>query len=304
MARMKGSALTREVVAEPEDRRSAYLAPALEKGLDVLELLAGVPEGLTQSQIAQRFNRSLQEVYRMVVSLERRGYITRWPQGDVFRLTMKLYDLALTFPPIARLTDAAPPIMRRLSLDVEQAILLSVIDGASIRSIVHIDSPAPIGFRVRLGAARPVARTASGRVLLAFQPSATQTWTFEAMAQSGVAAAELKRVRRRVEAIAASGYEFVSGETFEGITDVSFPILGRSDEVLAALTMPFLRSVADKVAIERAAAIQFEAALELSSYFGGTLRAPRFPLSDPLASISSTSRISSTSMRTPNAQTL
>jgi DNA-binding IclR family transcriptional regulator len=287
MAGMKRISSARDAVAKPERRRSAYLAPALEKGLDVLELLAGVPEGLTQSQIAQRFNRSLQEVYRMVVSLERRGYIARGPQGDVFRLTMKLYDLALTFPPIAKLTEAAPPIMRRLSLDVEQSILLSVIDGASIRSIVHIDSPAPIGFRVRLGAARPVARTASGRVLLAFQPPITQKWTFEAMAQSGVAADELERVKERIEAIALSGYEFVSAETFEGITDVSFPILGHNGEVLAALTMPFLKSVADKVAIERAAQIQFAAARELSALLGGALRPPRLPISDPLARLSS-----------------
>ena len=279
---VKQNVSRREQVTKPEARRSTYLAPALEKGLDVLELLAGAPQGLTQSQMAQRFNRSLQEVYRMVVSLERRGYITRWPEGDVFRLTMKLYDLALTFPPVAKLTDAAPPIMRRLSLEVEQSILLSVIDGTAIRSIAHIDSPAPIGFRVRLGAARPVARTASGRVLLAFQPSATRKWIFEAIAQNGIAAAELKRVRRRVDAIAHAGYEFISGETFEGITDISFPILGRKAEVLAALTMPFLRSVADKVDIQRAAAAQFEAAAELSSIFGGALRPPRSPLSDPL----------------------
>jgi DNA-binding IclR family transcriptional regulator len=283
MVRVKKSASARGIVAEAEDRRSAYLAPALEKGLDVLELLAGVPEGLTQSQIAQRFDRSLQEVYRMVVSLERRGYISRWPPGDAFRLTMKLYDLALTFPPIAKLTDAAPPIMRRLSLAVEQSVLLSVMDGISIRAIAHVDSPAPIGFRVRLGAARPVAGTASGRMLLAFQPPAAQKWTFEAMAESGVPAAELKRVKRRVDAVALSGYEFVSGETFEGITDVSFPILGPKGEALAALTMPFLKSVADKVTIERAAAVQYEAAVELSSHFGGVLQAPRFPLSDPLA---------------------
>jgi DNA-binding IclR family transcriptional regulator len=287
MPRVKSSDLVRDEVPESDGRPSAYLAPALEKGLDVLELLAAVPEGLTQSQIAQRLNRSLQESYRMVVSLERRGYITRWPQGDTFRLTMKLYDLALTFPPIAKLTDAAPPIMRRLSLHVEQSILLSVIDGISIRAIVHIDSPAPIGFRVRLGAARPVAGTASGRVLLAFQPPASQKWTFDAMTESGMTASELKRVKRRVEAVAKSGYEFVSGETFEGITDVSFPILGRRGEILAALTMPFLKSVTDKVAIEPAATLQFEAAAELSALFGGALRPPRRPLSDPLARMSS-----------------
>ena len=286
MPRLKNGVAPPQDAGESEDRRSPYLAPALEKGLDVLELLAGVPEGLTPSQIAQRFNRSLQEVYRMVVSLERRGYISRGPQGDSLRLTMKLYDLAVSFPPIAKLTDAAAPIMRRLSLAVDQSILLSVIEGASIRAIVHVDSPAPIGFRVRVGAKRPVAGTASGRVLLAFQPAAAQKWAFEAIAESGLSAVELRRLKRRVGAVAASGYEFVSGETFAGITDVSFPILDRKGEALAALTMPFLKSVADKVAIDRAAAIQFEAAVELSSLFGGALQRPRLPLSDPLSSTS------------------
>ena len=264
-------------------RQSAYSAPALEKGLDVLELLTGIPEGLTQSQIAQRLSRSLQEVYRMVVSLERRGYIRRWPPGDAFRLSMKLYDMALAFPPIAMLTNAAAPIMHRLSLSAQQATLLSVIDGASIRAIANVDSPAPLGFRVRLGTTSPVARTASGRVLLAFLSPSMQAWTFAAMAASGIPMAELKRVRKRVEAVAEGGYEFVSGETFDGITDVSFPIVDKKGEALAALTMPFLKSVADRVSIERAAAIQFEAATELSAIVGGTLRAPRFPLADPLA---------------------
>lgn len=263
--------------------QSAYSAPALEKGLDVIELLAGMPGGLTQSQIAQSLNRSLQEVYRMVVSLERRGYIRRSPPSDAYRLTMKIYDMAMSQPPIAMLTDAALPIMRRLSLDAQQSMLLSVIDGAFIRAIIHVDSPAPLGFRVRLGTSSPVARTASGRVLLAFQPPAMQAWTFEAMAASGIPAAELERVKERVEAIVEAGYEFVSGETFDGITDVSFPILNGKGEAVAALTMPFLKSVADKVPIDRAAAIQFEAAVKLSETVGGTLRAPRLPLTDPLA---------------------
>ena len=274
---------TRLVRPVTAPRPAQYAAPALEKGLDVLELLTGVPDGLTQSQIAEHLNRSLQEVYRMVVSLERRGYICRSPPGDAFRLTMKLYDMAVAYPPIAMLTAAAVPIMQRLSLNAQQAMLLSVIDGTSIRAIANVDSPAPLGFRVRLGTASPVARTASGRVLLAFQSPPMRAWTFEAMAEGGIALAELKRLKKRVEAVARSGYEFVSGETFDGITDVSFPILDRKGEALAALTMPFLKSVADKVSIERAAAFQFEAAVELCAVAGGTLHPPHFPLVDPLA---------------------
>ena len=44
---------------------SAYSAPALEKGLDILELLAGSSPGLTQNQIAARLGRSPSELFRM-----------------------------------------------------------------------------------------------------------------------------------------------------------------------------------------------------------------------------------------------
>ena len=54
-----------------------YTAPALEKGLDVLELLASVSEALTHSEIARRLGRSVSEVFRMLVCLEERGYISR-----------------------------------------------------------------------------------------------------------------------------------------------------------------------------------------------------------------------------------
>lgn len=264
------------------ESQTAYLAPALEKGLDVLELLARQSEGLTQSQIAQQLSRSLQEVYRMVVSLERRGYIRRGPQDEAFRLSMKLYDLALAFPPIEMLTRAANPILLRLASETQQSILLTVLEGAFIRTVAYADSPSPLGFRVRLGTASPAEHTASGRVILAFQTPAVRKWNFDALAANGIDREELRRVRRRVEAIAALHYELIAGENIAGITDVSFPILNSQGEAMAALTMPFLQSVRERVPIQQAAASQFRAACELSGILGGAPPPPEFPLSDPL----------------------
>ena len=49
---------------DSEDER--YRAPALDKGLDILELLAGVDGGLTQAEIAKKLDRSPNEFYRML----------------------------------------------------------------------------------------------------------------------------------------------------------------------------------------------------------------------------------------------
>lgn len=267
--------------AEPVRPAAAYRAPALEKGLDVLELLAGTGEGLGHSAIAQRLGRSLQEVYRVVMSLERRGYIVRRPPDDSFRLSLKLYDLAHAHPPLQRLSIVADPVLRRLALAADQALLLSVLDGVSIRPISHIDSPAPIGFRVRLGTPRPVAGTASGRVLLAFQEPPLQRWVLDALAASGMPAGALARLEARLAAVRSCGYERIAGETLKGITDLSFPLLDGKGVALAAVTMPFLESVADKVSIDEAGIMLWHAAAEIAATLGGSLPRPRFPLADP-----------------------
>ena len=62
------------MTTEDPDR---YRAPALDKGLDILELLAGLDGGLTQAEIAKLLGRTPNEFYRMLDRLVRRGYVTR-----------------------------------------------------------------------------------------------------------------------------------------------------------------------------------------------------------------------------------
>ncbi|MBB3931334.1 DNA-binding IclR family transcriptional regulator [Kaistia hirudinis] len=257
--------------------KPAYSAPALEKGLDVLELLATLSEGVTPSQIAQRLGRSLQEVYRVVMALERRGYIRRAFGEESLVLSTKLHDLAYAYPPMRRLVDAAQPVMIRLAVEANQAVHLATLDGLMIRVIAQVDSPAPLGFRLRIGTQNPAARTASGRLLIAYQRPAVQDWVYAAIREAGGEAA-LAKLKARVEAVHAHGYEIIEGEQLKGITDVSFPVLDAEGYAPAVLTMPFLSTAAETVPIADASRLLFEAAERLGADLGGRLDPPRFPL--------------------------
>src|SRR5215472_10472639 len=57
--------------------KMSYAAPALEKGLDILELLGRQRDGLTKSQLARSLDRSASEIFRMLVCLEQRGYVAQ-----------------------------------------------------------------------------------------------------------------------------------------------------------------------------------------------------------------------------------
>ena len=71
-----------------------YTAPALEKGLDILEHLSQSESGLTQAEIARVLGRSVSEIFRMLVVLQERGYITFDAGSDRYVLTTLLFEIA------------------------------------------------------------------------------------------------------------------------------------------------------------------------------------------------------------------
>ena len=77
---------------EGEDGRR-YKAPALEKGLDILELLATTSTPMTLTQIVNQLDRSHGELFRMVQVLEFRGYIEQEGPSEGYVLTDKLFSL-------------------------------------------------------------------------------------------------------------------------------------------------------------------------------------------------------------------
>ena len=63
--------------APAADESRSYSAPALEKGLDILEMLCRSEQPLSQKDIAKRLGRSVGEIYRMMSCLVNRNYVSR-----------------------------------------------------------------------------------------------------------------------------------------------------------------------------------------------------------------------------------
>jgi DNA-binding IclR family transcriptional regulator len=236
------------------DAAVAYTAPALEKGLDILELLAGAGESLSQTAIAQRLERSATELFRMLAVLERRGYVARHGDGG-YRLTLRLFELAHQHPPLKRLLTVALPAMQELAATTRQSNHLVIHFARRILVVAQVDSPEPMGFAVRLGAHFPFRPDrASSRVLSAFQPEAMQRELVAELLANGSRARSAAAVRKELAAIASQGFYMAPSDTTEGVTDLCAPIFDHSEGAVAALTVPYLRQ--RDVAVSVAAARQ------------------------------------------------
>ncbi|GAC16472.1 IclR family transcriptional regulator [Aliiglaciecola lipolytica] len=230
--------MTKSATQEATAKRKTYSAPALEKGLDILELLAGEADGLNISEITQRLNRSVGELFRMLVVLQQRGYVSLENGSDRYRLTLKIFGLAHRFPPVKRLTSISAPILQRLSYDIEQSCHLVIYYEGRGHVVVQQDSPSARVFSVRLGAEAPLLNTCSGHLLLSFADQNTRKQMLTRIPSQHHTDDEfdLEKVLAKVQ---SQGFESIQSAQAQGIQDVGYPVFDYRDQVIAALVVPF-----------------------------------------------------------------
>lgn len=231
-----------DTVATSADDR--YRAPALDKGLDILELLATQPHGLTRAEIVKEMDRSASEIYRMLERLVARQYVMRNPSGDRYALSLKLFALAHMHPPLSRLINQALPIMDDFTRKAEQSCHMGVYDRGNVLISAQINSPSGWSFAVQRGARVGLLDTASGHLLLAY---ADEGRFNRMLAEHTPLDGEVPITEEALAAILASvrrqGYvERESAQTL-GVVDISFPILGPDNTALATLTCPYIRRI-------------------------------------------------------------
>ncbi|QKD05067.1 IclR family transcriptional regulator [Mesorhizobium loti] len=222
---------------DSEDER--YRAPALDKGLDILELLAGVDGGLTQAEIAKKLDRSPNEFYRMLDRLVRRGYVTRL-DGDRYSLTLKLFGLAQLHAPVRRLVSYATPLMRELAETSQQANQLVVFDRGSAVVIAQQEAPDYWGISIRVGSHISLFDTGSGHVLLAFRSQEERQMMISEYVRSTDKTPQSAEFFTRLDQIRDRGYEMMASMQTAGVFNLSAPVRSSDGKAIAALSIPYI----------------------------------------------------------------
>lgn len=249
-----------EAKSTPERRNSNV--PSVEKALDVLELLANSKDGLTIQTMTIELNRTMGELYRIVVYLAERNYIVRDRSNDRYMLTMRLFELAHRQNPTNRLIKATLPYLERVSFRTEQSCHLAILQGSSVLVLASEPSPRHAGYAVRTGAVIPTKNTSSGLVVLAHLPKDERSRLL-----SGYSQLEREQFDSRIEQIRKVGYEERNSSLVHGIKNISVPIFDQTG-VIAALTMGFIGQVDQRTSPEGARNELMAAASDISTELG------------------------------------
>ena len=220
-------------------KRKEYSAPALEKGLDIVEALAKEPEGLSSAEISSRLGRPMGQLFRMLVVLQQRGYVSYQADSERYELTLKLFEIAHGLGPVKQLNLVAAPLMKQLSKEIGQSCHLVVYYAGKGHIVVQQNAPSARVLSVRLGAEAPLFDSCSGHILLAFAEAADRDEMLEAVPSSHrmPSAQALSKI---VERVRADGSECIPSAQIQGVQDIGYPVFDYAGRVAAALVVPFL----------------------------------------------------------------
>jgi DNA-binding IclR family transcriptional regulator len=250
-------------MVDPNTRR--YSAPALEKGLDIIELLSDASTSLTMTEIGSRLGRSKSQIFRNLRILEERGYIALRNGGDQFSLTNKLFQMGLRGPPAANLIETAYPVMTEVSRALDQSIHLGIASREQMVVVARVENPGDVVLTVPVSHRRVLSESASGRVLLAFQAAPIRTAWLKLVATASKERFEAAALEARLAAIREQGYELSASAGVQGVTDISFPLFDSGGNAIAAMTTPLITRLTRPIDAREAVAVLRDAAERINS---------------------------------------
>ncbi|WP_442678055.1 IclR family transcriptional regulator [Sphingomonas sp. ASY06-1R] len=223
--------------------KGTYAAPAIEKAFEILEALATRPEGALISEIATQLNRSVGELFRIIVVLEQLGYLRKSLTSDRYTVAYKLLDLAYRATPAQDLIRAALPEMQILALEAGQSCHLVVPSGGRGLVIAREEQPGTRGFALKVGAQIDIINSCSGQVILTFSNIQRAERIVRAAEEERNIKVDRSWLSDRIAVIRRLGYDSRKSPITYGVTDISFPVFGFDRNVVAALTVPFLELI-------------------------------------------------------------
>jgi IclR family transcriptional regulator, pca regulon regulatory protein len=212
----------------PEDKDYVQ---SLERGLSVLLAFADRRPLLTLAQLAQVTGLSRPTVRRLVLTLERLGYVRA--EGRAFALTPHVLALGHAFTSSLNLTEAAHDPMISATAVVGHTCSLLVLDGDDAVFLYRI--PPRGGMPLLTSSRMPAFATAAGRVLLSGQRDVALPGPFPQLTPSTVTDPE--RLREIIADVRERGWALVDQEYEEGVRSFSAPVRDSAGRVVAALGM-------------------------------------------------------------------
>ena len=243
------------------------LLQSVDRALTILELLSKGPSSVTEIGDALGIHKST--AFRILATLEQKGFVTQDEERGKYRLGRMLVYLASTITADLDLIKLAKPVSERLSELTQETVNIAVLEKQEVVNIDQVIGTSGVVSYNWVGKRNPVSCTSTGKVLLAFSSETERqrlVKKFEPCTAHSIQDAQA--LIKQLEDIRQIGYGYTLEELELGLNAVAAPIFTFSGEVVAALSVS---GPSYRVTKERIASLgqkTKEAGLEISQRLG------------------------------------
>lgn len=284
MSYMYNSTVSQPVSSTPSSASTAVkngsngrvTAPALRRGLDILELFLESNDGLKVPEMTERLGIPRASVHELVGALVERGYLQAKP--DVpgrFVLCVRALQLGGAYERELDLAEVGRETARRIAAKCGETVQIVVREGKHVVYLVKVDSTHSIRLVSEVGRRLPAHCTAVGKALLAALPDDEVDALFpddaSLMPMTSNSISTKERLFRELALTRERGFAEENGESNENAACVAAPVYDRSGNCISAISISVPSSRMDETKKSEYINLVLQGARELSTSLGSPL---------------------------------
>ncbi len=203
---------------------------AVDRALDILEAFRPGETRLGAAELLRRVDLSRPTLYRLLRTLEQRGFVVASGDPQRFSLGPAVARLSKAWSSGHEITELARPVMEKLWEETGETVALMMLSGRERICVAEMPSPQPLSFRRGVGHRESITLGASGRVILAFLEDPHPCL-------SELPAKRRPDMLRELEKIRTAGCAVSREELIAGAVAMAAPVLLAGGEVVGSLAV-------------------------------------------------------------------
>lgn len=251
--------------------KSNYVIQSVSHALDVMEQFNGKIDEIGVTELSKRLKLHKNNVFRLLATLEARGYIEQNKVTENYRLGLKCLQLGQTFIHQMGLLLQSRAILTELAKATKESVYVAIRKGTAIIPLDFVEPTRAVRVVSFLGTALPPHCTAAGKVHLVFEseggiaqslPEHLERYTEKTLVDRAA-------LQQQLSEIGNIGYAVEKGEFTEDVNAVAVPIRDYTRTLVGTLAVvgPAHRLTEDAMVKEMAPSL-LRAGGELSKRLG------------------------------------
>jgi DNA-binding IclR family transcriptional regulator len=209
--------------------KSNYMIQSVSHALDVLEELCKAAGEVGVTELSKRLKLHKNNVFRLLATLELRGYVDQNRETEDYRLGVKALQMGQSYLAQSSLVGRGLPIVKALSEAIGETVSIAVLQAGNVQFPISIESKRPVKAAPRVAISFPAKMNAAGRLLTAQLADTTLNEILAGNTVQDVA------IRNQLAELRTAGQIIDRGAIEADVVSISKIIRGNNNEVVGAI---------------------------------------------------------------------